>query len=253
MSLCPGRGVCKACGSQASGFAARNGACSLHSHHPGCSTSEHCSCLLITLIIENYRFSVGNVCLHPTFPKLPISIAVMSHPPVRFRQHWPLYLQAAWATPGDRQLSPGTALARALCAAEPSGLVQQCRQCLCSILEPVPAPTAGCLGSGCCTAQEQRGHRWVSPCAQLVVDGAEQRDHESFSCQPSQGAVLPNSAFCSQLIQSWQTGISLPEKPSDTALPSDERGCLQGAQHAVLPLAYLPSVFVCGPAKFQRP
>lgn len=92
-------------------FTARSGACSLHSQHPGCSASEHSSCLLITLIIENYRFSVGNVYLHPTFPKLPISIAVMSHPPVPFRQHWPLYLQAAWATPGHRQLPPGTALA----------------------------------------------------------------------------------------------------------------------------------------------
>lgn len=38
----------------------------------------------------------------------------MSHPPVHFRQHWPLYLLAAWAAPGDRQLPPGTALARAL-------------------------------------------------------------------------------------------------------------------------------------------
>lgn len=104
------------------GFAARSGACSLHSHHPGCSASEHSSCLLITLIIENYGFSVGNVYLHPTFPKLPISISVMSHPPVRFRQLWPLCLQAAWATPGDRQLAPGTALAHALHVL-PSGLV----------------------------------------------------------------------------------------------------------------------------------
>lgn len=113
-SLCLGRGECKACGSQATGFAARSGACSLHSHHPGCSASECSSCLLITLIIENYRFSVGNVYLHPTFPKLPISISVMSHPPVCFRQLWLLYLQGAWATPGDRQLPPGTALAHAL-------------------------------------------------------------------------------------------------------------------------------------------
>lgn len=109
MSLCLGRGECKACGSQATGFAARSGACSLHSHHPDCSASEHAGCLLITLTIENYRFSLGNVYLHPTFPKLPISISVMSHPPVRFRQLWPLYLQAACATPGDRQLPPGPA------------------------------------------------------------------------------------------------------------------------------------------------
>lgn len=114
MSLCLGRGVCRAHGSQATGFAATSGACSFHSHHPGCSASEHSSCLLITLIIENYRFSVGNVYLHPTFPKLPISITVMSHPPVCFRQHWALYLQAAWATPEERQLPPGTALACAL-------------------------------------------------------------------------------------------------------------------------------------------
>lgn len=162
---------------------------------------EHSSCLLITLIIENYRFSIGNVYLHPTFPKLPISIAVMSHPPVCFHQHWSLYLQAAWATRGERQLPPGTALAMPCIAAKPSGLLQQCRHYLCSILKPVPAPTAACLGSACCTAQEQRGHRWVSLRAQLVVGGTEQGDHESCSCQHSQGAVLPTSAFCSQLIQ----------------------------------------------------
>lgn len=38
----------------------------------------------------------------------------MSHPPVRFLQLWPFYLQAIWATPGDRQLPPGTALAHSL-------------------------------------------------------------------------------------------------------------------------------------------
>jgi len=120
-SLCLGRGACRGRGSQASGFPARSGACGLHSHHPCCSASERCCCLLITLIIENYRFSVGNVYLHPTFPKLPISIAVMSHPPAHFRQRWPLLPAgsllllrgglAAWAARGDRRLLPGTALA----------------------------------------------------------------------------------------------------------------------------------------------
>lgn len=93
-SLCLGREVCRGCGSQDSEFPARSGACGLHSHHPCCSASERCCCLLIMLIIENYRFSVGNVYLHPTFPKLPISITVMSHPPARFRQSSPLCLQA---------------------------------------------------------------------------------------------------------------------------------------------------------------
>lgn len=94
-SLCLGRGACRDRGSQASGFPARSSACGLRSQHPHCSASERCCRLLIKLIIENYRFSVGNVYLHPTFPKLPISIAVMSHPPVSFRQRWPLCLQAA--------------------------------------------------------------------------------------------------------------------------------------------------------------
>lgn len=34
----------------------------------------------------------GNVYLHPTFPKLPISVVVMSHPPMRFRWCWALHL-----------------------------------------------------------------------------------------------------------------------------------------------------------------
>lgn len=192
-SLSLGRGVCRDRGSQASGFPATSGACGLHSHHPCCSASECCCCLLITLIIENYRFSVGNVYLHPTFPKLPISIGVMSHPPARFCQPWPLCLRAACCR--GPHVGMGDCPA---CAAKPSGLVQRCRQCLCS----VPAPTASCLGSACSTAQESRGQQWVSPCAQLVVVGAEQRDREGRAGQPSQGAVLPGSAFCSQLIQS---------------------------------------------------
>lgn len=39
-------------------------------------------------------------------------------------------------------------------------------------------------------------------CAQMVVNGAEQRDHEGHPGQPSQGTVLTGSAFSSQLVQS---------------------------------------------------
>lgn len=102
------------------------------SSRPCCSASERCCCLLITLIIENYRFSVGNVYLHPTFPKLPISIAVMSHPPVRFRQRWPPRLRTTCCCrtgqwPGDRRLPPGTVLARALRADTASRAVPELR------------------------------------------------------------------------------------------------------------------------------
>ena len=187
-SLCLGRGVCRGRGSQASGLPVRSGACGLHSHHPCCSASEHCCCLLIMLIIENYRFSVGNVYLHPTFPKLPISIAVMSHPPARFRQRWPflpvgsLLLWgglAAWATRGDGQLPPGTVLAHALRVPQsPQGRCSDAGSACALYPSWVPPPTASCLGSACSTAQESRGQRWVSPCTQVVVDGAEQRDRE---------------------------------------------------------------------------
>lgn len=75
----------------------------------------------------------------------------------------------------------------------------------------------------------------MSLCAQLVVGGTEQRDHDSCSCQPSQGTASQLSLLLT--AEPELTGIPLPEKPSDMALPSDEHGCLQGAQCAVLPLA----------------
>lgn len=49
------------------------------------------------------------------------------------------------------------------------------------------------------------------------------------------------------------TGISLAEKPSHTALPGSEHRGLQGAQHAVLSLAYFPSVLSMGQKSFRDP
>lgn len=160
-SLCLGRAVCRGWGSRARGFPTRSCACGLHSHHPCCSASERCRCLLITLIIENYRFSVGNVYLHPTFPKLPISIAVMSYPPARFRQRWALL-------PAGRAGSTGHTWGRAVgtwhsagpcpaCATKPSGLVRRCRQHLRSIPEPGPCTHCPLLGKCPLAAQEMRG------------------------------------------------------------------------------------------------
>lgn len=49
----------------------------------GCICSCHTvlGCLLITLIIEDYRLPLENVYLHPAFPKPPISSAVMLYLP----------------------------------------------------------------------------------------------------------------------------------------------------------------------------
>lgn len=179
MSLCLGRGVCRGCGSQASGFPARSGACGLHSHHPCCSASERCCCLLIMLIIENYRFSVGNVYLHPTFPKLPISIAVMSHPPARFRQRWPFCLRAAcccregwWRGPhvgmGDCLLAQRWPMLCACHRALGASAAMQAVPVLCTqaeYLHPLPAawkvPAQQCRRVGDCDGCHLAHRQWL--------------------------------------------------------------------------------------------
>lgn len=195
----------RGCGSHTSGFPARSGACGLHSHHLCCSASERCCCLLIMLIIENYRFSVGNVYLHPTFPKLPISITVMSHPPARFRQRWSLCLWAACCCGEGWQCGPHMGMG--------NGRLAQ--------LWPVPCMC--CKALRACAAMRavhvlrtRAGYphpllaAWEVPAQQRrrVGDGdgchlAHRRQLMGLSRgQPSQGTVLPSSASCSQLIQS---------------------------------------------------
>lgn len=199
------------------------------SSRPCRSASERCCCLLITLIIENYRFSVGNVYLHPTFPKLPISIAVMSHPPVRFRQRWPLRLRTACCCrtgrwPGDRRLPPGTVLDRAL-------HMQQCPRGWHShqsgARAPYPSwvPAAG-VGSACPVAQESRGRRWCHPMHGRWLTVLGRGGHPG---QPCQGAALPSSALCSRPSRSWLTrGCFIAREPSGRgSLPGDGRGFLQ--------------------------
>lgn len=102
------------------------------------------------LIIENYRFSVGNVCLHPTFPKLPISIAVMSHSPACFRQRWPLCLWTACCCREGwwRGTHVGTGPACVLHVPQsPWGCCSHAGSACAPYPSWVPAPTAGCLGS----------------------------------------------------------------------------------------------------------
>lgn len=95
------------------------------------------------------------------------------------------------ATRGDGQWPPGTALARALHVPQsPQGLRSDAGSACAPYASWVPTPTAGCLGSACSTAQESQGQRWVSPCAQKAVDGAEQRPAQSGNCASQLSLLL---------------------------------------------------------------